>query len=84
VPWPLRATDVDLHGHVNNAVYWQAVEDVLGSVVDLRAPLRAELDFREPIDFGEPLELAVTADMVGFVVGGSPRAVARVESLLQQ
>ena len=28
-PWPLRATDIDLHGHVNNAVYWQAVEHVL-------------------------------------------------------
>ena len=30
-PWPLRATDIDLHGHVNNAVYWQAVEHVLPS-----------------------------------------------------
>ncbi len=28
-PWPLRVTDVDLHGHVNNAVHWQAVEDTL-------------------------------------------------------
>ena len=26
--WALRSTDVDLHGHVNNAVHWQAVEDV--------------------------------------------------------
>ena len=29
VPWPLRATDVDRHGHVNNAVHWQAVEQAL-------------------------------------------------------
>ena len=28
-PWALRSTDLDAHGHVNNAVYWQAVEDVL-------------------------------------------------------
>ena len=28
-PWPLRATDVDRHGHVNNAVHWQAVEHAL-------------------------------------------------------
>ena len=79
VPWPLRATDVDLHGHVNNAVYWQAVEDTLGDAVDLRAPLRAELDFREPIDLGEALELAVAADMVGFVVGDGVSAVARLD-----
>ena len=29
IPWPLRVSDIDLHGHVNNAVYWQAVEHVL-------------------------------------------------------
>ena len=28
-PWPLRRTDIDLQGHVNNAAYWHAVEDVL-------------------------------------------------------
>ena len=33
-PWTLRATDVDLHGHVNNAVYWQAVEELFGDVLD--------------------------------------------------
>ncbi len=27
VPWALRSTDLDANGHVNNAVYWQAVED---------------------------------------------------------
>ena len=28
-PWPLRATDLDLLGHVNNAAYWHAVEQRL-------------------------------------------------------
>ncbi len=27
--WPLRLSDVDVLGHVNNAAYWQAVEQVL-------------------------------------------------------
>ena len=27
--WPLRATDEDLLGHVNNAAYWHAVEERL-------------------------------------------------------
>jgi acyl-ACP thioesterase len=86
LPWALRATDVDLHGHVNNAVYWQAVEDVLDSrAVDVHAPLVAELDYRDPIDLSDRLELAVSSSDggvgIGFCVDGSVRAVARVESL---
>lgn len=73
--WPLRATDVDLHGHVNNAVYWQAVED---AVPGLHAPLDAELDFREPVDAGDELELVTAGGLVGFRVAGAFRAVARV------
>ena len=82
-PWPLRATDVDLHGHVNNAVYWHAVEEALRlRGLDVRAPLVAELDYRDPIDNGDELELAIDATdggvVVGFCVGTSTRAVARV------
>jgi acyl-ACP thioesterase len=82
-PWVLRATDVDLHGHINNAVYWQALEDVLPrSGVELRAPLVAELDYRDPIDLADSVELAVSyADgsvSVGFCVGATVRAVARI------
>ena len=81
--WPLRATDVDLHGHVNNAVYWQVVEDILlAQDVDGRAPLVAELDFRDPIDLADPLDLAVKRDEdgvgLGFYVRDAARAVARV------
>jgi acyl-ACP thioesterase len=79
VAWPLRATDVDLHGHVNNAVYWQAVEHALR---DRDRPLRAELDYRRPIDLGDELELLVSDDSgcvdVGFAVRDDVRAVARV------
>jgi len=83
VPWPLRATDVDLHGHVNNAVYWQAVEDtVLRDGVDPRLPLVAELDYRDPVDLGDRVELArfSAGDGVGlgFCVAGAVRAMARV------
>jgi acyl-ACP thioesterase len=80
VVWPLRASDVDLHGHVNNAVYWQAVEERLPLLaIDPRRPLRAELDYRRPIDLGEALELAVFERGVAFVANGSDvRAVAHV------
>jgi acyl-ACP thioesterase len=82
-PWPLRSTDVDLHGHVNNAVYWQAIEDTLASRgFDLQAPLVAELDYRDPIDLSDPVELATYdgegAIGLGFCVGETARAVARV------
>ena len=43
VRWPLRATDIDPHGHLNNAIYWQAVEHALAvGVFDLARPLVAE------------------------------------------
>jgi acyl-ACP thioesterase len=76
--WPLRASDVDLHGHVNNAVYWQAVEELLPRLaIDPKRPLRAELDYRRPIDLGEALELAAFENGVAFVANGSDvRAVA--------
>jgi acyl-ACP thioesterase len=83
-PWPLRATDVDRHGHVNNAAYWQAVEHVAAeSLFELRKPFRAFLDFREPIDLGDELELLEFWDgaalVLGFDVDGDVRAVARLE-----
>lgn len=83
-PWPLRATDVDRNGHVNNAIYWQGVEEQLLFLgVDPREPLRAELDYRQPVDAGERLELVSSAEtgLVGFVAGRADvRAVARVGS----
>jgi acyl-ACP thioesterase len=83
LPWPLRASDVDLHGHVNNTVYWQAVEHVLlAAGPELGAPLNARLDFREPLDLGDRLELAVTGHEhhldIGFVVDGRTKAVAAI------
>jgi acyl-ACP thioesterase len=81
-PWPLRVTDADRHDHVNNAVYWQAVEELLPALgVDPREPVRAELDYRSPVDLGEPLELVSGNDLIGFAVGSEIRAVARVAPL---
>jgi acyl-ACP thioesterase len=84
--WPLRVSDVDLHGHVNNAVYWQAVEDLLAAYgPDPRAPLGASLDYREPLDLGDDLELAVARNgaalTLGFVTSAGVRAVAAVGPL---
>jgi acyl-ACP thioesterase len=83
--WPLRVTDVDRLGHVNNAAYWHAVEELLaeGGGPDPRRPLRARLDHRHAIDLGDDVELAayVAGDAlsIGFVVAARANAVAVVE-----
>jgi acyl-ACP thioesterase len=86
VAWPLRATDVDRMGHVNNAAYWSAVEHRLAARgPDLRRPHRAQLEYRHPIDLGEPVEVAEEAEDArygaAFVVGEMVKAVAWVEQL---
>jgi acyl-ACP thioesterase len=86
VLWPLRATDVDRMGHVNNAAYWTAVEHrLVGREPDLRRPHCARLDYRHPIDLGEDVELAEdTRDGrygIAFVVDDTAKAVAWVEPL---
>ena len=86
VSWPLRATDVDRMGHVNNAAYWAAIEHRLsGREPDLTRPHRARLEYRHPIDLGERVEVVEeTSDGrygAAFVVAGTTKAVAWVEQL---
>jgi acyl-ACP thioesterase len=45
--WPLRASDFDMAGHVNNAIHWAAVEDVLAGLDWL--PDAAELEYYRPV-----------------------------------
>lgn len=86
VGWPLRATDVDRMGHVNNAAYWAAVEErLLQHDPDLRLPHRARLDYRHPIDHGEDVELVEDTRtdryVAAFLVGDIVKAVVSVETL---
>jgi acyl-ACP thioesterase len=86
LPWETRASDIDLFGHVNNAVYWQGVEGRLREGgIDPHAPLRARLEYRDAMDLGEEVELAeFSADGgwgIAFVSPGVVKAVALVEPL---
>jgi acyl-ACP thioesterase len=67
-PWPLRATDVDVLGHVNNAACWEVVEEALAARPHLRVPLRAELEHRTSLEPGSSVEVLV-ADGDGEVPG---------------
>lgn len=55
VPWPLRSTDFDVLGHVNNSVYWAMVED------EPLAHGRAELEYRQQIGPGADVQLVASA-----------------------
>ncbi|MEX0851309.1 MAG: acyl-ACP thioesterase domain-containing protein [Gaiellaceae bacterium] len=82
--WSLRLTDIDLLGHVNNAVYWHAVEELLSARgPDPRRPLRARLEHRHAIDLEDDVELVADSRddrlAVAFTVGGVARAVASIE-----
>lgn len=63
--WPLRFADFDVLGHVNNAAYWVAVEQLLAERRELRAPLRAELEFHQPVDQGVDVDLMVAPTDTG-------------------
>jgi len=43
-PWPVRRADLDVAAHVNNAVYWQVLEEE-----PLAAPLTVEIEHRVPL-----------------------------------
>jgi acyl-ACP thioesterase len=57
VPWPMRFVDFDVMEHLNNAVAFVVVEEVLASRRDLRAPLRVEVEYRAPVDRDVQLRL---------------------------
>lgn len=82
VPWALRFTDFDVLSHVNNAAYWEAVEEALSARRELRAPLRAEVEHRSAIERGATVELVVVdvgEELHAWVVAdGAVAASARV------
>jgi acyl-ACP thioesterase len=85
VPWALRFTDFDVLSHVNNAAYWEAVEEALAARRELRAPLRAEVEHRTAIERGAAVELVVAdeADELAawLLADGEVAASARVRRL---
>lgn len=78
--FPLRLTDVDWLGHLNNATYWSALEQVLAGRT--AGPVDAVLEHVAPVAPGEHLQLRTSADgtsrYVWFLVEGAVRAAAQV------
>ena len=84
--WPLRRSDIDVLGHLNNAAYWEAIEEAaLRTSFDLSAPFEAALEFRRPLDLEDEVELLYSAEENGFglalTAAGVVRAIASISGL---
>ena len=56
--YQVRVTDIDLFNHMNNSVYWSAVEDYLATTPELlKAPLRVTIEHESPVALGDKLEI---------------------------
>ena len=56
-PWPLRVTDFDVLGHVNNAAHWEPVEEALSKTRARSRIVAAELEHKAAVEPGESLTL---------------------------
>lgn len=56
---PLRFTDFDAVGHLNNAVYWEPLEEYLALHRHRRAPLHATVEHHRSVEPGAKLTVAV-------------------------
>lgn len=89
LPFSLRATDIDQYNHVNNAMYWQAVEQYLVDYPKLVAgPHRAVIEYIAPVYAREHITVRSRyepGDRTGnpvlrlwFVVGGITTTTVRI------
>ncbi len=61
--WTLRFSDFDAVGHMNNAAYWEMIEEHLAQHRDVRAPLRAVVEHVVQVEPGQsPVRRFVVED----------------------
>lgn len=81
--FPLRSTDLDALGHVNNANTWiPAVEALARHRVDAGRVTGADIEYPGAIEAGDDVEIVLRATTLGFdlwaLVRGDTRAVLRL------
>jgi acyl-ACP thioesterase len=83
--WPLRATDLDVLGHVNNAVHWAAVEEVLGRAADAKdGGWTVEMEYRAPLEADDKPDLAVVHKPDGFACWLESDGVTRASAVARR
>jgi len=78
VPWTPRASDVDIFGHVNNAIYWAALAEAVGLATAEPKPLVALVEHRSPVPAGQEIELWALEQDVWIVSDGVVSASGRI------
>lgn len=78
IPWPRRSSDIDVLGHINNAVYWVPIEDWLRARGATRTVARASIEFGAGVSEDEECEITTVTSgaeiRVWFRVGDDVRA----------
>jgi acyl-ACP thioesterase len=83
--WPVRFSDMDALGHMNNAAYWEAIEEWLSGHRDFREPFAVVLEHLTPIEPGHDVftvtreEKNLTA--IWHEMNGTIAAVAQLQKL---
>jgi acyl-ACP thioesterase len=76
--YPVRVADIDLFNHMNNTVYWSAVEDYLFTTPKLlEAPLRITIEHEAPVVLGDKLEILTHRHPAGTTEAFGPALVDR-------
>ena len=65
-PYLARFVDFDVMGHMNNAAYWNAVEEELSVRREIRHPMRAEMEYRHGVELHNHASLIVIGDADAF------------------
>jgi acyl-ACP thioesterase len=73
-PWPVRSTDLDVMGHVNNAVTWAAIEDECARR-GVR-PAAVTVEWSGALEGSDDIGLRSTPTGVWLVVDGAVRVAA--------
>lgn len=63
-PWAVRAVDLDVFDHVNNASHWPALEEVMAGTSTDRAGV-AEIEYLVPVDVDTRVELRAAVAAAG-------------------
>jgi acyl-ACP thioesterase len=77
--WRFRAADLDMAGHVNNAVYWALLEEELVPGAAEPESVDVEVEFREPAPAGEATVLRAPGGL--WVVGAAGEVHASLQGL---
>ena len=82
--WPLRFSDFDAVGHMNNAAYWEVLEEHMMSDVKVRNDIRAVVEHVIQVEPGQSLSRSTVVDdgvSLQMTVGDAVHAAAWVGSL---